>query len=74
MLYIAAASWPVFYGGQFLKENKFLAGTWMVVCVLMSGFTLLPAVKVEDVNLMYVLPSTACSWANMGFAACPVAP
>jgi phosphatidylinositol glycan class N len=57
VLYIAAASWPAFYGAQFLKENKFLVGTWMAICVVMSGFTLLPANKVEDLNMMYVLPS-----------------
>ena len=63
MLYIAAASWPAFYGVQFLKENKFVAGTWMVACIVMSGFTLLPAMKVEDLNLMYVLPSP---WTFLG--------
>jgi phosphatidylinositol glycan class N len=54
VLYVAAAPWPAFYGTQFLRENKSLAATWMAACVVMSGFTLLPAMKVEDLTLMYV--------------------
>lgn len=52
VLYVAAASWPAFYGGTFLRENKLLASIWMVSCIIMSGFTLLPAIKTEDLNLM----------------------
>jgi phosphatidylinositol glycan class N len=36
----------------FLQANKELAGTWVVSCLAMSSFTLLPAMKVEDVTLM----------------------
>lgn len=31
-----------------------LVVTWAVACAMMSSFTLLPVVKVEDVSLMYV--------------------
>lgn len=53
--------WPAFYGSQFLSRNKLLVGTWLVVCVVMSSFTLLPAIKVEDINLVLVrsLPTDA---------------
>jgi phosphatidylinositol glycan class N len=70
VLYIAAAPWPAFYGGQFLKENTLLAGTWVVSCVVMSGFTLLPANKVEDLNLMYVLLSDRIFLADRVNTAC----
>jgi phosphatidylinositol glycan class N len=47
-----AAFWPAFYGMRFIRANKELMGTWAVACVAMSSFTLLPAMKVEDVTLM----------------------
>jgi len=53
-LFVAAAAWPVFYGKSFLQENKLLVATWIPACLVMSTFTLLPAIKVEDVTLMYV--------------------
>lgn len=52
ILFVAAASWPAFYGTEFLKQNMFLVGTWIAACILMSSFTLLPAIKVEDINLI----------------------
>lgn len=52
VLWGAAAFWPAFYGLGFLKTNKVLTGTWLVSCLAMSSFTLLPAMKVEDVNLI----------------------
>ena len=36
-------------------HNSILVGTWAVACSSMSIFTLLPAIKTEDVNMMYVL-------------------
>jgi len=57
VLFVAAAFWPAFYGTGFLRANKELVGTWVVACIAMSSFTLLPAMKVEDVNLMYVYHS-----------------
>lgn len=52
VLFAAAAFWPVFYGTGFLGANKALVVTWVVSCLTMSSFTLLPAMKVEDMNLM----------------------
>ncbi|KAH6673683.1 GPI ethanolamine phosphate transferas-like protein [Halenospora varia] len=52
VLSIAAAFWPVFYGTAFVGANKTLVATWMVSCVAMSSFTLLPAMKVEDLSLV----------------------
>ncbi|KUJ16862.1 PigN-domain-containing protein [Mollisia scopiformis] len=52
VLFVAAAFWPAFYGTGFLKANKELVGTWIVACAMMSSFTLLPAMKTEDVALI----------------------
>ncbi|KAI9839189.1 MAG: Glycosyl phosphatidyl inositol anchor synthesis [Sarea resinae] len=52
VLYLLAPLWPAFYGIDFLRQNKVLVTTWAVSCVLMSTFTLLPAVKVEDIKLI----------------------
>ena len=56
MLFVAAAFWPLFYGTGFLKSNAILATTWAVSCVVMSTFTLLPALKVENSDLVYCIP------------------
>ncbi|KAF2705680.1 PigN-domain-containing protein [Pleomassaria siparia CBS 279.74] len=50
--YLLATTWPAFYGLAFLKENLILVVTWMLSCLLMSVFTLLPANKMEDLNLI----------------------
>lgn len=52
VLFVAAAFWPAFYGMDFLNANKELVATWAVACTMMSSFTLLPAMKTEDVALM----------------------
>lgn len=52
VLFVAAAFWPAIYGTGFLGANKALMGTWVVSCLTMSTFTLLPALKVEDVTLI----------------------
>jgi phosphatidylinositol glycan class N len=52
--YLLAAAWPLFYGTDFLQENVLLCATWALACAAMSVFTLLPAIKVEDSNMMYV--------------------
>ena len=41
-------------------HNKILVGTWAVACSSMSAFTLLPAIKTENITMMYVLP-----WASL---------
>lgn len=48
--YVAAVSWPFFYGQAFVQKNKFLIANWAVGCILLSFVTLLPAIKVEDSN------------------------
>jgi GPI ethanolamine phosphate transferase 1 len=52
VLYILAAFWPVFYGTRFMRENKILIATWAIFCLMMSAFTFLPVVKVEDISMM----------------------
>ncbi|MCJ1390021.1 Glycosyl phosphatidyl inositol anchor synthesis [Xylographa bjoerkii] len=55
--FVAAIFWPFFYGERFIKENGSLVIIWDVTCVLMNLFTLLPVLKVEDSNQMYVYPN-----------------
>ena len=50
--YILAILWPASYGIGFVKNNFLLVATWAGSCALMSVFTLLSAIKVEDINLM----------------------
>ena len=50
--YLLAASWPAFYGNDFMKKNLGLIATWVSSCIAMSVFTLLPANKMEDLNMM----------------------
>lgn len=50
--YLLATVWPLFYGQAFVEKNSILCGTWACACVAMSIFTLLPAMKVEDANLV----------------------
>ena len=52
--FIFAAFWPAVYGWDFLRQNTRLLATWALACFAMSVFTLLPVVKVEDINLMFV--------------------
>lgn len=40
----------MFYGTDFLQQNKILVGSWSVGCLVLSTFTLLPVVKVENAN------------------------
>ncbi|QSZ33112.1 hypothetical protein DSL72_002698 [Monilinia vaccinii-corymbosi] len=52
VLFIGATFWPAFYGLGFLNKNKVLTLTWIASCMGMSTFTLLPAMKVEDIDLI----------------------
>ncbi|USW54761.1 Putative sulfatase, GPI ethanolamine phosphate transferase 1 [Septoria linicola] len=52
ILYLAAIAWPAFYGIDFVKANSLLCATWAIACASMSIFTLLPAIKIEDSNLI----------------------
>lgn len=52
--FVAASSWPAFYGQEFVKKNKLLSLSWLVACLSMSTFTLLPVIKVENTLQMWV--------------------
>ncbi len=57
-MYIIGAFWPAIYGISLLQKHGALVATWSLSCLAMSTFTLLPAMKTEDVGLMYVLVPT----------------
>ncbi|KAF2141433.1 uncharacterized protein K452DRAFT_272309 [Aplosporella prunicola CBS 121167] len=50
--YLLATLWPVFYGMDFIKKHPMLVATWWLSCGMMSSFTLLSAIKVEDINMI----------------------
>jgi phosphatidylinositol glycan class N len=50
--YVLIAAWPLLYGAQFCRENAALCATWALGSASMSIFTLLPANKIESLNLM----------------------
>lgn len=52
VLFVLGAFWPATYGLSFLQNNLGLSITWFASCLAMSSFTLLEALKVEDINLM----------------------
>lgn len=47
------------YGSGFVRQNGLLVTGWAICCGLMSTFTLLPVLKQESENLMYVFPASA---------------
>ncbi|PNY23987.1 GPI ethanolamine phosphate transferase 1 [Tolypocladium capitatum] len=51
-IFVLAAVWPATYGVSFLRSHAVLSITWAVSCLIMSTFTLLPAMKVENVALV----------------------
>ncbi|GAW10930.1 hypothetical protein ANO14919_002680 [Xylariales sp. No.14919] len=54
VLFIIASLFPVALGASFLQKHLGLSATWFASCLLMSTFTLLPANKVEDVELIMI--------------------
>ncbi|PKS11571.1 hypothetical protein jhhlp_003336 [Lomentospora prolificans] len=52
VLYLVGALWPLTHGLGFVKRYAALSGTWIVSCVVMSTFTLLPAMKTENIPLI----------------------
>ncbi|KAL6703846.1 Glycosyl phosphatidyl inositol anchor synthesis [Coniothyrium glycines] len=50
--YVLAAGWPALYGQDFVKMNMGTVATWILSCLSMSAFTLLPANKTEDIRLI----------------------
>ncbi|KAM0291823.1 hypothetical protein ACHAO9_003376 [Fusarium lateritium] len=53
-LFVLGAFWPMTLGISFLQSHLFLSLLWFFSCVAMSTFTLLPAMKVEDISLIMV--------------------
>ncbi|KAG5978156.1 Glycosyl phosphatidyl inositol anchor synthesis [Claviceps digitariae] len=51
-IFIVAAAWPIAYGVSFLRKHALLNTIWASSCLIMSTFTLLPAMKVENVPLI----------------------
>ncbi|CAK7269307.1 Glycosyl phosphatidyl inositol anchor synthesis [Sporothrix epigloea] len=52
ILFILGALWPTVHGISFLRKHFYLVVLWFVSCLSMSTFTLLPAMKVENVGLI----------------------
>lgn len=50
--YLLAVPWPALQGTKFVRQNSVLCLTWALSCTAMSIFTLLPANKIEDLNLI----------------------
>lgn len=46
------ALWPLVHGFSFIRNHAFLTATWALGCGLMSLFTLLPVIKVENIDTM----------------------
>lgn len=46
------ALWPVIHGFSFIRSHPLLSATWSLGCGLMSSFTLLPVIKVENLDTM----------------------
>ncbi|KAJ5824357.1 hypothetical protein N7447_006697 [Penicillium robsamsonii] len=44
------ALWPVIHGVSFIRSHVLLSATWALGCGLMSSFTLLPVIKVENLD------------------------
>ncbi|KAF1843568.1 PigN-domain-containing protein [Cucurbitaria berberidis CBS 394.84] len=50
--YLLATCWPAVYGQVFMKKNLGTVATWVLSCIIMSAFTMLPANKAEDTRLI----------------------
>jgi phosphatidylinositol glycan class N len=46
------ALWPVVHGFGFIRSHALLSVTWALGCGLMSTFTLLPVIKMENIDTM----------------------
>ncbi|ATY60766.1 ATP release [Cordyceps militaris] len=51
-LYVLGALWPLLYGISFLRNSATLCATWILSCLVMSTFTLLPANKTDNIPLI----------------------
>ncbi|KAI1821888.1 PigN-domain-containing protein [Xylaria intraflava] len=52
VLFVVASTFPLALGVSFLRQHLILVAVWFISCLLMSTFTLLPANKTEDVQLI----------------------
>ncbi|ORY63093.1 GPI ethanolamine phosphate transferase 1 [Pseudomassariella vexata] len=52
VLFYVGALYPVVLGLKFLQRHAVLSATWFVSCIVTGSFTLLPAMKVENINLI----------------------
>ncbi|KAJ4363192.1 Glycosyl phosphatidyl inositol anchor synthesis [Neocucurbitaria cava] len=50
--YLFATCWPAVYGQDFIRKNLGTVATWVLSCIIMSAFTMLPANKAEDTRLI----------------------
>jgi phosphatidylinositol glycan class N len=50
--YLAATIWPALYGQEFVKNNLATVAAWVLSCLTMSAFTMLPANKAESTTLI----------------------
>ncbi|KAM4064755.1 phosphatidylinositolglycan class N (PIG-N) domain-containing protein [Hirsutella rhossiliensis] len=51
-IFVLSAAWPATYGLSFLQSHSCLSGVWVALCLIMSVFTLLPAMKAENLPLI----------------------
>ncbi|KAM0810915.1 putative GPI ethanolamine phosphate transferase 1 [Seiridium cardinale] len=54
VLFGVGSLYPGVLGISFLKDHAVLSATWSVSCLVMSTFTLLPAMKTEDLTLILI--------------------
>jgi phosphatidylinositol glycan class N len=54
VFFVLTATWPMFYGHAFLQKNVHLAIIWAIASLSMGSFTLLPVVKIENINLITI--------------------
>ncbi|KAM5370532.1 hypothetical protein ACJZ2D_008465 [Fusarium nematophilum] len=54
VLFVLGGFWPVTCGISFLRSHLYLSLLWFLSCLGMSIFTLLPAMKTENVSLILV--------------------
>lgn len=53
-LFILGAFWPASYGLSFLQQHAVLSGAWFISCLGMSTFTLVSAIKAENLDLILI--------------------
>lgn len=54
VIFVVGAGWPLTYGFSFVQSFPLLSFGWVASCLIMSVFTLLPAMKTENIMLLYV--------------------